>query len=205
MYKIVGADGNHYGPVSAEQVRNWFREGRANSETLIQPEGQTEWKKLGELPEFADLRGPVAPMVPPLTTGVARPVTGLAPADQVRAPALGLIGLAILGFVLSAAALIINLAGISFTWPGLDPNTEVLSRALSGTVGAISWIVNLLLSGLIYWGAAKMKNLENYPMALTASILAVIPCFSPCCIIGIPLGIWALVVLSKPEVKAAFH
>jgi hypothetical protein len=27
----------------------------------------------------------------------------------------------------------------------------------------------------------------------------------PCCIVGIPFGIWAIVVLSKPEVKRAFE
>ena len=51
----------------------------------------------------------------------------------------------------------------------------------------------------------QMKALENYPLALTASILAIIPCLSPCCLVGLPIGIWAIVVLSKPEVKAAFH
>jgi hypothetical protein len=39
---------------------------------------------------------------------------------------------------------------------------------------------------------------------MTAAILAMIPCLSSCCIVGLPLGIWALVVLSKPEVKSEF-
>jgi hypothetical protein len=51
----------------------------------------------------------------------------------------------------------------------------------------------------------KMKRLESHGLAVTASILAMLPCTSPCCIIGLPLGIWALVVLSKPEVKSAFR
>jgi hypothetical protein len=32
-----------------------------------------------------------------------------------------------------------------------------------------------------------------------------IPCTGPCCIVSLPLGIWALVVLMSPDVKAAFH
>jgi hypothetical protein len=40
---------------------------------------------------------------------------------------------------------------------------------------------------------------------MTASVIAMIPCISPCCIVGLPIGIWAMVVLSKPEVKSAFH
>jgi hypothetical protein len=32
-----------------------------------------------------------------------------------------------------------------------------------------------------------------------------VPCISPCCLVGLPIGIWALVVLNKPEVKSSFH
>jgi len=39
---------------------------------------------------------------------------------------------------------------------------------------------------------------------VVASILAMVPCISPCCLLGIPIGIWALVVLMKPEVQQAF-
>jgi hypothetical protein len=53
MYRIIGADGQQYGPVSPEQLRQWIAEGRANAQTLIQAEGSTEWKPLGQLPEFA--------------------------------------------------------------------------------------------------------------------------------------------------------
>ena len=54
-------------------------------------------------------------------------------------------------------------------------------------------------------GGLKMKSLESYSLVMTVSVIAMIPCFSPCCLIGLPIGIWALVVLSKPEVKSAFH
>jgi len=67
MYKIIGADGKVYGPVSAEQLRQWIKDGRANAQTQIQPEGAAEWKPLGALPEFAELLGSPAPSggVPP--------------------------------------------------------------------------------------------------------------------------------------------
>jgi hypothetical protein len=69
----------------------------------------------------------------------------------------------------------------------------------------VSGIIALLLSGLIFFGAMKMKKLESYGLAMAASIIAMIPCLSPCCLIGLPIGIWAVVVLVKPEVKSAFH
>ena len=67
MYKIIGADQKEYGPVSAEQLRQWINEGRVNAQTRVLPEGTTEWKTLAELPEFAEawiIRPPVAGAVP---------------------------------------------------------------------------------------------------------------------------------------------
>ena len=43
MFKIIGADGQQYGPVSAEQLRQWVAEGRANVQTLIQAESSADW------------------------------------------------------------------------------------------------------------------------------------------------------------------
>ncbi len=72
MFKIIGADGKQYGPVSAEQIRQWFAEGRAKPETLVQAEGSAEWKPLGQFPELAATApaGMAPPPVPPPTAGV---------------------------------------------------------------------------------------------------------------------------------------
>jgi hypothetical protein len=54
MYKIIGGDKNEYGPVSAEQIRQWITERRVDSETKLQAEGGGEWKRLADVPEFAE-------------------------------------------------------------------------------------------------------------------------------------------------------
>jgi hypothetical protein len=65
-------------------------------------------------------------------------------------------------------------------------------------------VVTLLLAiGIIYAGI-QMKSLRSYSMVMTFSILAMVPCLSNCCWVGLPIGIWALVVLSDPAVKAGF-
>ena len=74
MYKIVGADGRQYGPVSAEVVREWIAAGRANAQTMVQPEGATDWKPLGSFAEFAEALAAKAlpastPTVPPNVEG----------------------------------------------------------------------------------------------------------------------------------------
>lgn len=58
MYRIIGADGKEYGPVSVELLRQWVREGRVNGETQVQAEGSAEWKPLATYPELADLVTP---------------------------------------------------------------------------------------------------------------------------------------------------
>jgi hypothetical protein len=60
MYKIIGADGREYGPIAADQLRQWIAEGRANaqSKVMVMVEGSTDWQRLGELPEFASDLGP---------------------------------------------------------------------------------------------------------------------------------------------------
>ena len=55
MYKIIGGDQKEYGPVSADDLRRWITEGRANARTQVLAEGTTEWKPLSAVPEFADL------------------------------------------------------------------------------------------------------------------------------------------------------
>jgi hypothetical protein len=52
-YRIAGADGKIYGPVGAEQIRQWIAQGRADTRTPVFPDGATDWTFLGLLPEFA--------------------------------------------------------------------------------------------------------------------------------------------------------
>ena len=72
MYKIIGADGREYGPVTADQLRQWIRDGRATAQTKVQVEGATDWKTLAELPEFADAlpRSGTGPSTPPVVNAV---------------------------------------------------------------------------------------------------------------------------------------
>jgi hypothetical protein len=64
MYKIIGADQKEYGPITADQLRQWISEGRINAHTKVQTEGATVWKTVAELPEFAAALPPSAPPMP---------------------------------------------------------------------------------------------------------------------------------------------
>src|SRR5437867_1264777 len=107
MYRIIGADGREYGPISADQLRQWIAEGRANGQTKVLAEGATEWKLLGELPEFA----PVTPAAPAAMPAGMVPLSMTPALAQVNGPAIGLIVTAILGFLLQAVSLVWHFVG----------------------------------------------------------------------------------------------
>jgi TM2 domain-containing membrane protein YozV len=69
MYRIIGVDGQQYGPVTAEQMRRWLSENRVNAQTLAQAEGSPDWKPLIAFAEFgADLKAPPRFGTPPSAT-----------------------------------------------------------------------------------------------------------------------------------------
>ena len=72
--------------------------------------------------------------------------------------------------------------------------------------GSIPTLLGLLavvfLSCATILAGLKMKRLEAYSLAVTGSLLAMV--ITPGNIIGLPVGIWALVVLCRREVRHAF-
>ena len=55
MFKILGADGKEYGPVTTGQLHQWIREGRAGGQTQVRAAGATVWTPLSAQPEFAEI------------------------------------------------------------------------------------------------------------------------------------------------------
>ena len=105
-YKILGLDGKEYGPVSAEAVRLWIAQRRAQAATSAQADGDAHWQPLSSFPEFADALASnrlTPPALPP--SGPAR-TSRLAIASVV----CGLLGFlclpALAGLVLGIGALV---------------------------------------------------------------------------------------------------
>ena len=84
-----------------------------------------------------------------------------------------------------------------------DPKTAQIATMFSGPANIIGNLVGIALSAFVIFGGLKMRNLQGHGIALGAAIASIIPC-SGCCCIGMPVGIWALVMLLKPEIKSQF-
>jgi hypothetical protein len=231
MYKIIGGDQKEYGPVPLEGIVEWIRGNQANAQTLVQKEGGP-WVPLGTLPEFAPYL-PAAPGIgSPPTPGVSSgspsnapgfpPVPGPAPTyamagsdrerarEMVSGPATGLLVTGIICLIVSILNTVMSLTGAGFQPPPgeippeMQPIFDMLQK-MQGPVAIITSILGIGISALIIFAAQKMRALQSYALVVTGAVLAIVPCISPCCCIGIPVGIWVLVVLFKPEVKAMFQ
>jgi serine/threonine protein kinase len=142
-----------------------------------------------------------SPLPAPARTGPGATVPGPADADrflppagpdrvrrQLLFPALGLL-LTGVGAVVSTAAL----AGL-FTRE-LHQVKAAWGLAILGLVG--------IGTGFMMAGALQMLWRRSYLLSVAGALLALVP-WSPAWLIGLPCGIWALVVLGRPEVVAAF-
>jgi predicted Zn finger-like uncharacterized protein len=66
-------------------------------------------------------------------------------------------------------------------------------------------VVFLVIGLVVVAGAIQMVRHRMYPLAIAASIAALFHFDCPCCVLGIPFGIWAFVVLLRPDVRALFR
>jgi hypothetical protein len=203
-------------------LRQWINEGRVNAETLAQAAGETGWKPISSYAEFAGVFTPKPPLSTPPPVGKFPPTFAAgassiggreAVLSEVSGPGVGLIVVGALGIVYGAIGIVgvmfqSALAGLNgmnnMNFPGQNPELLRFVQMSQGVFGLVFAVIHLALGGLVIYGGIKMKSLENYSLCMIASIIAIIPCISPCCCVGIPLGIWAVVVLNKPEVKAHF-
>lgn len=124
---------------------------------------------------------------------------------QVSGPAIGLLVTGIIGAFFAGVGLIASIVGMGIAPFIREEIPDRYAEIWEGSVGAVGSIVEIIVAAFIIYAALKMRELRQWELSLAASIVAMIPCISPCCILGLPIGIWALVVLLRPEVKDAFH
>jgi predicted Ser/Thr protein kinase len=124
---------------------------------------------------------------------------------QVRGPATGLMAMAVIAplgwfvaFMVYTLFLYLDSAdrmgGNSWFWAGLDKGYGPF---------LILFALNAIVGGFLIVGAAKMKRLETYEFAIISSLMTGLQ-IAPTLPISVIMGGWALWVLRKPEVKAAF-
>ena len=129
--------------------------------------------------------------------------------ERVKGPAIGLIVTGGLGALLVLLSLFSQGAMLAlYRKLGIpEDQIEQMGRMQSSNlvVSLLMTLLGLAGAGVVILGGLKMLKLQSWVLCVIASFVAMIPCFtSCCCLVGIPIGIWSLVVLFNAEVKRAF-
>ncbi len=153
---------------------------------------------------------PIGGSVPPAggSPGASGPA-GVGPdpnaANVVSLPSTLLMVVAGIAACFAVLGIILNLLGVAIGGMSSEGGGEGAMAMMQGGIGILFNLVSIGICGFIIYGALQMKGLKNWTLALVANILAMIPCcVGACCLLGLPVGIWGVIVLIKPEIKAAF-
>jgi hypothetical protein len=161
---------------------------------------------------------------PTNSTNSAQPTVDIL--KKVQAPAIALI---VYG-VVSCGLALINVAYCALHMAGMNPFTqnqakdmeqirqqaggemadifemiEQVTSMTNGPVGLATNLIALIVAIPTIMAGSRMKNLRSHTLSLITAALACVPCTSGCCCLGLPIGIWAIIVLVNPNVKAAFR
>jgi uncharacterized BrkB/YihY/UPF0761 family membrane protein len=136
--------------------------------------------------------------------------------DAVNLPSLFIIILGALGGLMVLMSLVGDSSGMSTRMlqqyienlpaDQQEQMQKILAMSQASRSGGIfTSVIGLGLAGFVVFAGLQMRSLKNWGVSLAGAILVMIPCStSCCCCLGIPVGIWALITLTKPEVKSAF-
>jgi len=86
---------------------------------------------------------------------------------------------------------------------GPSDNEVVAVYSFFGS-GILSGLMSSFMSLFVLAGGFQMKRLRAKPLVIAASVLAMTPCISTCCLAGLPIGIWALASVMSSGVSEGF-
>jgi hypothetical protein len=168
MFKMIGGDGQEYGPATVEELSAWILDHRANGDTQVQAEGSPEWRPLSSFPDFADVlrQAYPAPPVPAVDyEGAAAPFRSSDLADDIPFNLGDILGRA---WALLGRHFFLIIGACAVVW-------------LILTVGAfatcVGGLLSLVLAGALHGGLmlVYLRLIRGQP----ASIGTVFSCFGP--------------------------
>lgn len=130
---------------------------------------------------------------------------------RLRVPAFLLLLVGFLGLLASGASVWALTAGASFVRDAINDSPampeaqkkEMLDSLEDPNVLTLNKLF-LVVNLVIMVGAALMLQARAYPLAMAVSFAALLNFNNLCCLFGLPVGIWCLIVLNQVEVRALF-
>lgn len=140
--------------------------------------------------------------------GGAPPPAGPTAKDQLNLPGILFIVFGALGVLFGVYGLISSGASNEqldqlLRDPNLPPALKSFFTTMAGPGAKVTNLLGMLLSGLVAFGGVQMRQLKGYGLVVASCVVAMIPCGN-CCCVTLPIAVWALTIITKPEVKAQF-
>ena len=178
------------------RITNWFHPQPGEMKTGVSP--------LNIPPSIPPSTPPPGGAASPAMPGPTPPPPGPAPekipdhgAGKIVAPAVGLM-VGALWKLLSALTALFFVSG-SHRW--LEPMLDNFGIGSFSAMAGVSLVFFKVVPALlILFGAFQMLRLRSYAWAMAAAILSIVACS----LIGLPMGIWALIILLHPDVRETF-
>ncbi len=142
-YKILGTDGNHYGPASADQLLAWIKEGRAGPETQVCRTDESTWAAAATFPEFGFTPAAASPAPVSATSDARDPAI----AGRIKSGASWFYWIA----ALSAVNSVIAMSGGHFRFIfglGITQVIDAIPHELGSGAKIIALVLDLLAAGL---------------------------------------------------------
>ena len=163
-----------YGPLDAEQIREWVREKRMDDHSLVRKSSDEEWRPLGQVPDWQTSATPAVA----LTEGMP-PAARKGPPGKLQA--IGIMTL--VGGILALLA--------------------CFGIALATLFIYIPWIYSLVLGIMAIMKGSQMLGSNPAPAFASARTIAIMQIVNiiNCDMLNLTLGIITLVFLNDPEVR----
>jgi len=126
---------------------------------------------------------------------------------SIRRSGLGLLSVSILGAIFGGYALYDTLI--------LPPKGVIKHLIDTNRAGVevyqlmvvrIIWAYTLFVAScFVLSGSFQMLKRRNFRRVRASCVVAMVPLVGPCFVLGIPFGIWAFLVLSKPGARQLFN
>jgi len=145
--------------------------------------------------------GAIPPAAGPQPAPVAHEKTPVNGTGKIVAPAVGLMVAGMLK-LFSALTAMFFLAGLNTGWLGTMLENLGIGPFSHWEVlpGFSIVLLKVVPACLILFGGFQMVQLRSYAWAIAAGILAIVCCS----LVGFPVGIWALIILARQDVRETF-
>jgi hypothetical protein len=129
--------------------------------------------------------------------------------SRLLAPAIALLVTALLCLIINPICILINLSQPLPNPPPPPPGANPEGFRAGFKFGFYIWTIAgapcTVAALVVMIGSIQMLRVRMRGLAVTASVLAMLLVWPGCCLLGLPFGIWSMIVLNQPEVRRAFR